>query len=154
MNKLYKDIRYVGGEISLAYTLKTKPSERQVVEYTGDGVALIRSMYNDDIHFIEKGYAIMLDGRLRNIGIVHCGTGNHNKCMIDIRTICQAALLCNDSYVMLFHNHPSGSISPSKLDDKMTNDIKAALRTIEVLLMDHVIVTADDYYSYLENGKL
>ena len=58
------------------------------------------------------------------------------------------------SAILLLHNHPSGSIFPSKADIDMTYNIRDALKPIEVTLHDHVIVTSSDRVSFRDKGLL
>ena len=71
-----------------------------------------------------------------------------------MRIIIREAVLCNATIVAVCHNHPSGSIKPSKADDALTQQIKRACDVMRLHFMDHVIVTDGQYYSYHEMGKL
>jgi DNA repair protein RadC len=56
--------------------------------------------------------------------------------------------------VALCHNHPSGNTRPSKDDDRLTERVKKACEVMRLYLLDHVIVTDGNYYSYREKGRL
>ena len=77
-----------------------------------------------------------------------CGT------VADIRLILQTALLCNATAMILAHNHPSGQLNPSNEDIKLTKQIKEAARLMDMRVVDHLIITADSYYSFAEEGEL
>ena len=69
--------------------------------------------------------------------------------------ILQAALLANATQVILAHNHPSGAIKPSTLDDALTEKVKKAAELMEIHVADHIILSPDkEYYSYHDEGKL
>ena len=55
---------------------------------------------------------------------------------------------------MLVHNHPSGSLSPSRADIEITNKIKEAVKYFDITLMDHIIVADIGYYSFIDQGML
>jgi len=55
---------------------------------------------------------------------------------------------------MVAHNHPSGSLKPSKEDIETTGRLKSAGETLGIKLLDHIIFSQKDYYSFLENGEL
>jgi DNA repair protein RadC len=67
---------------------------------------------------------------------------------LNTRMITKTALSYNASKVVLVHNHPSGDPTPSPEDDAVTKDAAVALATIEVALLDHVIIARDRHYSY------
>ncbi len=70
------------------------------------------------------------------------------------REICVRALELQASAVVAVHDHPSGSPDPSRADIDMTNRIRDALKTIEVTLLDHVIVTPSGSVSFQARGLL
>ena len=70
------------------------------------------------------------------------------------REICVRALELQASAVVAVHDHPSGSPDPSRADIDMTNRIRDALKTIEVTLLDHVIVTPSGSISFQARGLL
>lgn len=74
--------------------------------------------------------------------------------LVDVRVVLKHAILCGATCMTCVHNHPSGSTVPSKHDDNLTEKINRACEVMGVKLIDHVIVTDKDYYSYQENGKL
>ena len=60
----------------------------------------------------------------------------------------------NATIVAFCHNHPSGNTHPSKEDDRLTERVKKACEVMRLYLLDHVIMTDGDYYSYREKGRL
>lgn len=155
MSKLYKDIKYLGGELSIGYTVKRKPSERQRLSTGYEMSVAFRGMYDDTIYCYEKGWAAMLDNNARLLGMIECGNGTNTCCLFNTIKICQAAILCNATMVAICHNHPSGSLIPSNLDNKFTSELASALKVVGMRLLDHVIIEPEgDYYSYYENGKM
>lgn len=80
--------------------------------------------------------------------------GGLDSTLVDVRVVLKHAILCGATCMTCVHNHPSGSTTPSKQDDKLTDKINRACEVVGVKLIDHVIVTYNNYYSYQENGKL
>jgi DNA repair protein RadC len=72
----------------------------------------------------------------------------------DPRVILKQALLHGATSLILSHNHPSGNLQPSKADDVVTRNIKDAAALVDIKLLDHLIVSEDGYYSYLDEGVL
>jgi DNA repair protein RadC len=55
--------------------------------------------------------------------------------------------------MIIAHNHPSGNKTPSEADRRMTKKLKEACALLEISILDHVICTADEYYSFADNGE-
>lgn len=54
----------------------------------------------------------------------------------------------------MVHNHPSGARKPNSTDDRLTETVKKAAETLDIRLLDHVIVAGNSYYSYADEGEL
>lgn len=80
--------------------------------------------------------------------------GTVDKTMVFPREVVTLALKHNASGVILAHNHPGGDPTPSRNDIERTNEISAACRNLEIRLLDHVVVTTDQYYSFMEAGRI
>lgn len=80
--------------------------------------------------------------------------GGLTETTVDIRIIMRECLLNNATILICVHNHPSGSISPSRCDDELTMSIKKAADIMRIYFADHVIIGAGAYYSYRESGKI
>jgi len=72
--------------------------------------------------------------------------------VVDTKIIMKLALENLASSIMLFHNHPSGNLKPSDADIKITKNIKAAGQLMDVQLLDHIIMTDSNYYSFNDEG--
>ena len=80
--------------------------------------------------------------------------GGISETAVDVRIIMKEALLCNATVVALCHNHPSNNARPSRDDDRLTERVKKACDIMRLHLLDHLIITDGDYYSYHEQGRL
>lgn len=99
----------------------------------------------------ESFYMLCLDVNKRLIKAVKISEGNVGGAHIYIDKVVDWALLYKTSYVLIGHNHPSGTMKPSKSDVDATEKIKLALDTINMLLLDHIIVCGQKNYSFAEN---
>jgi len=79
-------------------------------------------------------------------------TGTVNRVAVYPRKIVERALHHNASAVIIAHNHPSGSLYPSEKDRIVTRAIRQALKTVEVTLLDHILIGGNRYFSFKENG--
>ena len=72
----------------------------------------------------------------------------------DPRIILRIALEQGATSLVLCHNHPSGNLRPSKADEELTDKIKMAARYLDILVMDHLIVSEEGYFSFADGGLL
>ena len=72
----------------------------------------------------------------------------------DPRIILRKALEEDAVNIILCHNHPSGSLKPSKADEELTRKIKEAARLLDIAVIDHIIVSENGYYSFADEGIL
>ena len=147
------DIDFKVAEVELTY--KPTNNKKRSIMSSDDAYKLIRSTFSDDtIEYREYFKVFMLNNNNEVIAYNTVGTGGITDCAVDVRLIMQVALLTNATQIVLAHNHPSGSLHPSGEDDKLTKQIAEASKLLRMRVMDHLIITKDDYYSYSENGKL
>lgn len=103
---------------------------------------------------IEEFWVLYLNQNYRLIKRQRIAHGGISEVSVDVRIIMREAVLCNATIIAVCHNHPSGSIAPSRADNDLTTQIRRACETMRLKLMDHVIVTDGQYFSYHEAGKL
>jgi DNA repair protein RadC len=80
--------------------------------------------------------------------------GGISNTVVDPRIVIKKALEVNATGLILCHNHPSGSLKPSKADGEVTNKIKEACKLMDLTLIDHFIVSQTGYYSFSNDGLL
>ncbi len=74
--------------------------------------------------------------------------------VVDIRLVFKTALEQNATAIILSHNHPSGVLIPSEADKQVTRNLKLAGEHLDIKILDHIIVTEKDYYSFADSGIL
>lgn len=102
----------------------------------------------------EASWVFLLNNSSRLLGLRQISTGGITETQVDIRMVLKEAFLADATGIILCHNHPSGSTRPSRQDDRLTESVHNACMTVNIKLIDHVIVTDGGYYSYAEHGKL
>ena len=102
----------------------------------------------------EEVYILLMNNAFNLIKAKRISMGGLTETSFDIRLILKEALLCNSTVIAVAHNHPSGNNKPSKEDDNVTQLLKNACKTMRIHLIDHVIVSGSNYYSYSENGNI
>ena len=96
----------------------------------------------------EELWCLFLKRSRRIISSERISSGGETLTEVNIKKIVRRSLDLKASAVILSHNHPSGNPKPSEADLKMTRKVKQALETFEIMLMDHIIVTEDDHFSF------
>ena len=80
--------------------------------------------------------------------------GGWSGTVADPKVIFKAALDEKASYLILAHNHPSGNLQPSAQDMQLTKQMAEAGRVLEIRVLDHIIVAANSYYSFADEGHI
>lgn len=128
--------------------------ERRSIKQSSDAAAYIRQFYFDDLEIFESSFILLLNRANVTIGYVKLSQGGITGTVMDIKLICKYAVDALASSVIIAHNHPSGNLNPSNADIEITNKIKAALNIVDSRLIEHIILTADSYYSFADNGQI
>jgi DNA repair protein RadC len=97
---------------------------------------------------------MFLDAQHRVIVFEEMFRGTLTQTSVYPREIVKAALMHNAAAVILAHNHPSGSVEPSRADELLTTTLKAALALVDCRVLDHIIVASGGTCSMAERGLL
>ena len=133
---------------ALAEQLKEKPlfdSPKAVSEYL---------QLQLGAHAHEVFAVLFLDSQHRLIALEEMFHGTLSQTSVYPREVVKRALALNTCSVVLAHNHPSGSVQPSRADEALTQTLKAALALVDVRVLDHFIVTREQARSMAEMGLL
>lgn len=112
----------------------------------------VRQFFYDDIEVYESFFILMLNRSNSTIGWAKISQGGIDSTIVDSILI---AKFCIDKLakgVVLCHNHPSGELRPSDADIQITNQISNALKLLGVKVQDHIILTSEGYFSFLDEG--
>lgn len=102
----------------------------------------------------EEFWLLLLNQAAKVIDKVRISQGGIDQTTVDIRTIMREAILMRATQIAVVHNHPSGSLKPSKEDIDITTKIKKACELLNIRLIDHVIVTDANFYSFHDHGLI
>jgi len=97
---------------------------------------------------------IYLDSQHRLIEVEELFYGTINAAAIYPREVAKSSLAKNCAAVCFGHNHPSGLAEPSAADKQITQRLKDALALLDIRVLDHIIVSPNDSYSFAENGMM
>ena len=147
------NIDYTVGEVELSY--QPKFNNIYKVVSSEDAYKNLLSTYKEGtICYKEYFKALFLNQSNQILGYTLISEGGITETSVDVRIILQAALLTNSVAIILAHNHPSGSMKPSKQDMDITKQVKDAARLMRITVTDHLILTDAGYYSFSDEGQL
>ncbi|MDE6381049.1 MAG: DNA repair protein RadC [Muribaculaceae bacterium] len=102
----------------------------------------------------EEVWILLLSRRNQVIKEFRLTSGSSVASIFDIKMIIKRALLEGAEGIAMCHNHPSGNLRPSPQDDNITRKLYAACQTMDLRMIDHVIISVEGFYSYSDNGRL
>ena len=139
------------GELSARIAKATAPKFSQFV--TASAVA---EYYMEDLRHLERERFILmqLNSKCMLIHETVLSIGTVNKTFVSARDIFMEALKNQAVYIIMIHNHPSGDPTPSREDINCTRTIIKAGQLLGVLLIDHIIIGDNRYFSFKENDLL
>lgn len=126
--------------------------QKEQITSSRDAYELLHPRMRDLVQ--EEFRIILLDRRSKVISIEDIHVGGMSAMVVDPKIIFQKALERKACSIILSHNHPSGSPSPSNEDIRLTEKIKAAGGFIDIKILDHVIIGDGSYYSFADEGKI
>lgn len=142
-------------EVELVYKTRVKASERPVIKSSADTYKLLREIWDENkIEMQEEFKVIFLNRGNRVIGVYDASCGGICGTVADPRLILAAALKSLSVSLILAHNHPSGNLKPSRADEELTGKINEAAKFHDIKVLDHIILTSEQYYSFADEGLL
>jgi DNA repair protein RadC len=119
-----------------------------------DAYKYVRQFWSEDINIYESFFILLLNRNNNTIGYAKISQGGTAGTVVDISIIAKYALDTLAKSVILAHNHPSGNTSPSKEDERITSEIKQALKLFKIDVLDHLIIGEDKYYSICDETDI
>lgn len=100
----------------------------------------------------EEFWILMLNRANHIIKKINISEGGVSETIVDAKKIFSIALENKATSIVLCHNHPSGNIQPCEADIKLTKKLKEAGKTLDILVVDHIIIGIEKYYSFADEG--
>ena len=141
-------------EVGLTTYVKDKKILRTVIKSSEDIVKFCRDMWDEDLLIHECFYVVFLNRGNYTISWTKLSEGSTAGTVVDTKMIAKMALDVLAHNVILCHNHPSGNTKPSEADISITKKIKEALKSLEIDVIDHIIITDESYFSFSDEGIL
>ncbi|HSY60335.1 MAG TPA: JAB domain-containing protein [Cytophaga sp.] len=142
-------------EFHISLKMKAKPSELITITDTESAANAARRCFDaDSIEWVESFIVIALNRANKALGFYKISSGGITATVADPKVILQFALLSNATSIILVHNHPSGNLKPSFADEQLTKKIDEAASYLDIKVLDHIIVTTEGSYSFVDEGLL
>ena len=126
--------------------------ERPKVNSSRDAYDAIAPLIAELPH--EEFWILLLNRSNQIIGREQISIGGSYGTIVDPRVVFHRAMEARAAFIILCHNHPSGTLSPSHADVALTTRLSKAGKILDMPVLDHLIVTEKNYYSFLDEGKM
>ena len=126
--------------------------EKPKITSSKDAFTILRSLIGD--LQVEEFWVLFLNQANFVIHKEQISKGGISQTAVDVRIILKIALEEMATGIILAHNHPSGNLKPSKADYLITQKVKKAAETLDLNVLDHLIVTQKSYFSFADEGEL
>jgi DNA repair protein RadC len=138
--------------LELGRRRKTTGEPRKKIVTSMDAYEQFLPLLSDLNH--EETWALLTDRSNQVISTLQVSRGGIAGTVVDIRLILREALTRYATGLFLGHNHPSGNLAPSPQDVSITKKLKEAALYMDIVLLDHIIVGGDAYFSFADEGVL
>lgn len=140
--------------IKLSY-INNNPIQATAIRNSKDSAIIFRESFEPgEIEMQEYFKVLYLNNRNKILGIHTVSMGGCEATIVDMKILFSGALLAKAAAIIVCHNHPSGELRPSIQDDKLTHKIREGCNLLDIKLLDHIILTASDFYSYNDESRL
>jgi len=138
--------------LELGLRRSTAENKKEIIAKSKDIALFLQSKLEYKNH--ELFIAVYLNNAQKILHHEIISEGGITGTVVDPRTIIKKALAYNAISIILCHNHPSGSLKPSKADEAATKKIKEAALLFDIKVLDHIIVSHEGYFSFADEGLL
>lgn len=126
--------------------------EKEKISSSTSVFELMQPLLGDLPH--EEFWIIYLNNSNKVINTLQLSKGGITGTLVDVRLVLKKALELGATSIILTHNHPSGNLNPSSADKHITQKLKVASQSLDIKVLDHVIVTEKSYFSFADEGLL
>jgi len=141
-------------EIDISYRNRVKYSEMPKISNSQDAEGILRNIWDHSIDHVEVFYILCLNRANKVVGWAKISHGGVEGTVADPKVIFQVAIKSNSSAIILCHNHPSGNLEPSEADIRLTKNMKEAGELLRINVIDHIILTSENYYSFADENMI
>ena len=143
-------------EIAISYSGNLKTNQLPKITSSQNAAELLYGQWNKNNIELHETFKVMLLNNANKVkGIYEVSTGGITGTLVDLRILFAVVLKSLTTAVILAHNHPSGTLTPSEPDKRLTQKIKKAGELFDIKVLDHLILIPDgNYFSFADEGIL
>jgi DNA repair protein RadC len=150
LSRLLRGVRIP--KIKFSYYPKVNPNLLPKISCSADAYAVLKNNWDPKkLELVEQFKVMLLSRSNRVIGILNVSTGGT---IAEPKLVFAPAISSNASSIIVAHNHPSGNLKPSQADIGLTKKLKAAGETLDIQLVDHLILIEGGYCSFADDGYM
>ncbi|MDC7995973.1 RadC family protein [Altibacter sp. HG106] len=127
-------------------------ASRPKISSSTDVFQLMRPLIGELAH--EEFWIVYLNNSNRVLETVQLSKGGITGTLVDVRLVFKKALAIGAVAIILAHNHPSGTLRPSKSDLQLTKKLKTGGESLDIKVLDHLIVTEKAYFSLADESMI
>ncbi|MAY84204.1 MAG: DNA repair protein [Flavobacteriales bacterium] len=140
-------------EIELKYKASRQPSTR--VSCSDDAYKILMSIWDQNLIELQEEFKLLLLNRANAVlGHYSLSKGGISGTVADARLIFATGLKTASSSIILAHNHPTRNLKPSSADILLTRKLVKAGKLLDIMVMDHLIISTDGYFSFADEGLI
>jgi DNA repair protein RadC len=142
-------------EIAVTYSQRIPTKDRVSIFTSEKAVEVLRFVWDEGKIELQESFKIILLNRKCNVlGVATICNGGMIRAQVDLRILFAVALKSAAVSIILAHNHPSSNRQPSEHDKEVTRRILKCSKLLEIEVIDHIILTCDDFFSFKDEGLL
>ena len=144
-------------EIKITVNFDKKVKKSELVKITGSKTSYetFKRVFDlDTFDWTEQMIVLCLNRSHKVVGFYKLSSGGFDGTVCDPKVVFTIALNCAASAIILGHNHPSGNLKPSNEDIKITKKISEGWKLLDIVLLDHIIMTDEGYYSFADEALI
>lgn len=152
LNLKQNDVDRLLAAIELSNRPITSLQGARTISSSADAFQLVRSKLSNLIH--EEFWIMIMNRANKLISMQRISSGGVSGTVVDAKLVFLKLIQFSASSVIFVHNHPSGNLIPSQADIQLTNKLVQAGQTLDIVILDHLIVSDETYYSFADEGML
>jgi len=140
-------------EIKLSYTNTTKNNE--TISTSEKAYEIFNKIWDQGLIQLQEEFKmLLLDRNNKLLGFYSLSKGGISGTVVDLKILFAVALKSKASAIILAHNHPSGNLKASAEDIELNKKIKSASKFLDILFLDHLIITKNGFSSFCDEGLM
>jgi DNA repair protein RadC len=140
-------------EVEIVYRNRTPYPDRIQIRSSSTAYEILRQSWDiNRLELVEQFKILLLDQQNNCLALSTVATGGMSSVGVDPKVIFATALKTRATSLILTHNHPSGSLQPSEPDKILTRKLKQGGQLLDIAVLDHLIITPRNYFSFADEG--